>query len=1190
MFLKSLELQGFKSFSDKTVLAFDRGMSAVVGPNGSGKSNIADAIRWVLGEQSTKTLRGAKMEDVIFGGTEERGPVGFAEVSLILDNSDATLPISASEIMVTRRYFRSGESEYYINRATVRLRDIHELFMDTGIGRDGYSIIGQGRIDEILSVKSSDRREIFEEAAGISKFRYRKEEAERKLNGTEQNLVRINDKIAELELSVGPLKEQSETAQKYLLLRDELRVLEVSVWLSGIERLKISAEKVRSDFETVSTDLEKRNAELDAVYATAESLAEAMREKDIELEKQREILSETEDRLRRVSSETEVAEGRIKNLEENIARIQSEISEQSGREQSLSVQIAERETRAAEAEREVSEVEAEIGELGRLLVELSEQSDETSRRAEALELRIKEAESIAAQLKIELSSISASSAEMENRKVDIAAGISSRRETAAGFAAELSKKQLELAEAKDTAESLENVISGYDMRLKNRKSKFDAASAALQKRKIERGEAASRLKLLGDMEREYEGFSRAVKLVLQEHERGGLSGIHGHVAGLIKVENVYALAVETALGAGLQNIVVSTEENGRDAIAYLKKRDGGRATFLPLTSISSRPLDRNPSADSGFVGIASELVKTDAKYRGVIGSMLARTVIVTDMDAAIAMSRKYKNNFRIVTLDGQVINAGGAMTGGSAGRGTGILSRANEVEKLTASLATLDEELATEEKALREMTREITAAEYESEVALGELREEQEKILRSEGEAASLQSRIDGEKAAVKLLEAEMNAAETRLSDMAARTAEIENNIAEGDKLALELTSHLDALRGGLSEASEKRSGFSERMVELRERRSAAVAECDALKDSIAELLRMSEDFGTDRERREALIATYQAERAELSASTEGSRKLSSEIETECAAVRQVLQNLTNEKMKLEASRTAADKDAQERGRNILELERERGRLEQKKTEADMEERQLLDKLWENYELTPMTATNVAVEQESMAAANRKISATKREVTALGDVNIGAIEEYKRVSGRYEYLTTQRDDVEKSKRELEGIIDGITEKMREIFLVEFCRINESFAETFVEIFGGGTAQLRLEDEDDILGCGIEIRVQPPGKSLKTITLLSGGEKAFVAIALYFSILKVRPTPFCVLDEVDTALDDVNVARFAAYLKNLREKTQFIAITHKRGTMEECDVLYGVTMQSPGISKILALHISDVEEELGLRVD
>lgn len=1188
LYLKSLEMRGFKSFPDKTVLTFGEGIAAIVGPNGSGKSNIADAIRWVLGEQSTKTLRGARMEDVIFGGTQSRGPVGYAEVSLILDNSDHALPIDAVEVMVTRRYYRSGESEYYINKSSVRLRDIHELFMDTGLGRDGYSIIGQGRIDEILSVKSTDRREIFEEAAGISKFRYRKEEAERKLTATESNLVRINDKISELELSVGPLKEQAEKAEKYLRFRDELRVLEVSVWLANLEKIKTNAEEVRQNYADVTKQLEQEKVQLEDLYRRSEELSEKMRLKDTEIESSRNERSRLEEELADIESDIAVLDSTKKNIHENISRLEEEIAEQTGRANNLDIQIENSEQRIELIEQKLIDIDQEIQKLEQESQRISGSAYEMSHRIDALGVRAIAEENAANSLRMELKALESTSTELEHRREGLNQDLTTREEITQTLVKQRAEAEAILSQEKEKAQSLNNVISGYEIRLQNRQKKLESVSKEYNRLSMELRAKQDRIKLLTDMERDYGGFSRAVKLVMQASERGMLTGVRGPLSKLIKVRDEHAIAIETALGAGLQNIVVNSEQDAKAAINMLKRSDGGRSTFLPISAIRGRKLDFRLEGQKGFIGIASDLVLSDDEFRDIVENALGRTAIVDNLDSAIAIAKKHGYRFRIVTLDGQVVNAGGSMTGGSSSNNTGILVRANELERLKNEIGVTREQLGQAESDLNEIKREVTAAEYEVEVARNERRLAEDSVLKAEGQLSVLTSRIDNSRQIEENIKQELSIIENRLSGNANTLSELSDKIQLHEENRKELLAEIDKIRSGHEELENAKGELTEKASQLREERSGYIGEQQTLLKSIQELQQLKEHFSADSEKRQSFIDNYKERINAIEAELAQKASEAESLKEECNSVRNRIVVLTNAKLEIEAERVEADRKGKESNEVILRLQHEQGRLEQKKNEADIYEQQIIDKLWDTYSLTGSTAKAIAVEIESMSSSNRRISELKREMSKLGDVNIGAIEEYKRIYERYDYLTTQRDDVEKAKSELVGIITDITTQMKEIFGAKFKEINESFSETFLEIFGGGRACLELEDEDDILNCGIDIRVQLPGKSLKTITLLSGGEKSFIAIALYFAILKIRPTPFCVLDEIDAALDDVNVLRFAKYLHKLVDNTQFILITHRRGTMEECDILYGVTMEVSGESKILALNIQDAERELGIK--
>ena len=1003
MYLKALEIQGFKSFPDKTRLTFEKDITAIVGPNGSGKSNISDAILWVMGEQRSKALRGAKMEDVIFGGTEKRGKLGFAQVSLIIDNSAHIFDSDSSEIMLTRRYYRSGESEYYINRESVRLKDINSLLMDTGLGRDGYSIIGQGRIADIVSTKSTDRREVFEEAAGISRFRYRKEEAERKLEKTEENLLRINDKIEELEMQVGPLKKQAETAKRYLVLRDELRVKEISVWMETLDKLHAQVQAIALEYSQTTGELEKAREELKALYASSGSISERMHQKDVETEQARERLSAAESAAAECDSAAAVLRANVKSSTESMQRMLSDIAQQ--------------ETRAAEIRSQMDEGNKRIAQIGQELKALEEQTKQNN-----------------------------------------------------------------------------NVLDGCRMKLKSREDMVNQLSDKVTQLAVDGRSMDSRIHMLSEMEKDYEGYSKAVKTVMREAERGTLRGIHGPVANLVKADEECALAIETALGAAAQNIVTDTQNDGRSAIEMLKRRDAGRATFLPVDTIRGSVMRDAPVNDPGFVGVAFDLVQFDPKYKDIFASLLGRTVIAETLGDAVRMSKANGNRLRIVTLDGQLINAGGSMTGGSTARGSGILSRANELEKL--------------------------------------------------------------KKQRVKLAEKEKDS-----------------------------SSELERAKANLSGIRYQLDMALEDQTELKSKVSSFEAEKRATENSVKQLQVLLDSLSGDSEKRHQAVESAEREIEQLKARLTEKEKRLEEINGKISAIKQEIAQISANKLELEKKRTRAEKDAQQRNADIIELERRAAKTEQKKLASEMEEKQILDKLWDNYELSHSAAEELRRPVENLQKANREINELRRQISALGNPNLGAIDEYERVNTRYEFLTGQRDDVDKAKTELVDIIKDITGEMKEVFLRQFKAIDESFRQTFLELFGGGKAALVLEDEDNVLECGIEIKVQPPGKALSNISLLSGGEMAFVAIALYFAILKVRPTPFYVMDEIEAALDEANVTRYAQYMRRMSDKTLFLVITHRRGTMEEADMLYGVTMQEKGVSTVIELDLESAQKTI-----
>ena len=1001
MYLKALEIQGFKSFADRTRLTFEKDITAIVGPNGSGKSNLSDAILWVMGEQRTKTLRGNKMEDVIFGGTAIRSPMGFAEVSLIIDNSARIFDSDSSEIELTRRYYRSGDSEYYINREQVRLKDINGLLMDTGLGRDGYSIIGQGKIADIVSTKSSDRREVFDEAAGISRFRYRKEEAEHRLDKTDENLARINDRIEELELQVEPLRKQSETAKKYLILRDDLRVREISVWMTTLDRLHEKSAAVSKEYEDTVSFLEKARAELDALYASTESLSERMHGKDEETDRARDRLSEKEAERAECESDISVLKTNIRNSEESVKRLAEDISGAEKRAEGIRQNIS-------DSEKRIAEITAELKEIAEKLT------------------------------------------------------------------------------------SNDNVLTGCRMKIRSRETNLQDIADRANRVEVEGRTLESRIQLLAGMQKDYEGYSNAVKTVMRESARGNLKGIHGPVSGLIRTDDECALAIETALGAAGQNIVVDTRNDGRSAIELLKRNDSGRGTFLPLDTIRGTVMKDAPVNDNGFVGVAYDLVRFDPKYDEIVANLLGRTVVVEALSDAIRISKAGNDRYRIVTLDGQMINVGGSMTGGSTAKGTGFLTRANELEASRKKLAQLQGKQKEANDTLDRARRDLAAVRYDLDMAMED-----------RNTLSSQESSLNSEKTAVTAAISQFRVLlEGLLGDSENRRMAAENAENEIGKIHAQITEKENKLEKLLSEASE---------------------------------------------------------------------------------IRREIEEISKNKLELEGKRTKAEKDAQACNTRINELERASAGLEQKKIAADMEEKQILDKLWENYELSHTAAQELRQPVENLQKANKEITDLRRQISALGTPNIGAIEEYERVNARYEMFTTQRDDVEKAKNDLLKIIRDITREMKALFTERFKLIDEAFQTTFRELFGGGKAALVLEDEENVLECGIEIKCQPPGKAITNISLMSGGEMAFVAIALYFAILKVRPTPFCVMDEIEAALDESNVGRFAEYMRNMSDRTQFLVITHRRGTMEEADMLYGVTMQEKGVSSVLELDLDQAEK-------
>ena len=1006
MYLKALEIQGFKSFADKTVLTFDHNITAIVGPNGSGKSNISDALLWVMGEQRTRALRGAKMEDVIFGGTQKRSPLGFAQVSLILDNSARIFDYDSDEVVLGRRYYRSGESEYYINRESVRLKDIQSLLMDTGLGRDGYSIIGQGRIAEIVSTRSTDRREVFEEAAGISRFRFRKEEAEHKLEKTDENLTRVNDKIDELEMQVEPLRKQSETAKKYLALRDQLKEKEISVWMENLDQVRQRSEHLRIELEQAETALAQARAGVDALHVSSDSITERMHEKDIQADDIRRRVSEAELRKADKEAEAAVLRSNIRNAEDSKQRFLDDIAGQ--------------ETRTAEVRASIASYRERIEELEKNLSDLREQ-----------------------------------------------------------------------------AERCGNAVEGNRMKQKSREAAVNDLTERVNALSVENRSIAANISMLERMEKEYEGYGKAVKTVMREAERGTIRGVFGPAGNLLHTDSECALAIETALGAAAQNIVIDTQNNGRLAIEMLKRMDAGRATFLPVDTIRGSVMKDAPVNDPGFVGIAYELIDTEPQYEQIFKNLLGRTVVAEDLSAAVRMSRNNGNRLRIVTLDGQQINAGGSMTGGSVVKGSGILSRANDLQKLYRKKEKQEKEQADQEDRLTKARAELSSIRYQLDMALEDQRSVSSQISSAEAEERSSRSTI-----------AQFN---ILLESLTGDSERRRDDIEAADNQILSLQQQLAHKEEQIAQDAEQINGI----------------------------------------------------RAEL-------------------------EEVAKARLELEGRRTQTERETQKRNDEVNELTRTSERLGQRREAAELEVKQYKDKLWDTYELSYTAAAQLRKPIENLQNASKEVAGIRRAMSALGNPNLGSIEEYERVNTRYTFLTDQRADVLKARGELLDIINDITEEMKKVFTEQFHAIDTCFRQTFLELFGGGRAALVLENEEDVLNCGIEIKAQPPGKSLTNISLMSGGEKAFVAIALYFAILKVRPTPFCVMDEIEAALDEANVDRFAAYMRRMSDKTQFITITHRRGTMEEADALYGVTMMERGVSTVLDIDLNEAEQHISAR--
>ena len=1071
----------------------------------------------------------------------------------------------------------------------MRLKDVNELFMDTGMGREGYSIIGQGKIDEILSVKSGERREVFEEAAGISKYRHRKEESERKLQRTEENLVRINDKIAELELQVEPLRQQAETAKKYLVLRDELRVLEISVWLENLQALRAGALKLEADLRTAQEDRQRAQDALDAVYAAGEESLAKIQANDVRAEELRGQASGIDAQAQQESSAIAVLENSLSHDRQTLERLDRELADTQQRAGNLQEQADALTDRMAQIDRETEDLGSELSALMESLRQLAQSAGSAQQEAEALRAQETLAVAAAAQGRTELAALDATDAQAQARQTAIAADSAAANEKLDQCRREAAENNAALDAAREDQQAAANIIQGHSLKMEGRRRRAQEAAQQADQLRRQANAMEDRIRLLTEMEKEYEGFSRAVKAVMQAADRSTLSGIRGPVASLMSTQPQYTVALEIALGAALQNIVVDRDTDAKEAISFLKRRDAGRATFLPMSAIRGDML-REPrlSQEYGFVGIASQLVTYDPQYDGIFQNLLGRTVVVEDLDCGVNMARRYQNRFRIVTLDGQVINRGGSMTGGSVSRSAGVLSRANELQRLAGQLEQLRGQLADADRRAQETGRELQKAQYELDVAKEQQRAAAQQVLTLEGRQEHHEILLENLRLSQDGLQQERETLTRRLQEQETQMQAVRQEIAAHEGEAERLSRQAEESRAGQSDLQTRTDEISGQITEHKTALAALAAERGTSLHSRQELERLQVQMHTDRAGREALLERFRRSNEEADREMDIHRQKAEELRAGCRQLKEQLASLAAEKLELERRRTQQNQEMQRCNEEVLHTEREAARLEQQKNAAAMEEKNILDKLWERYELSHSEAQSQRMELESIPKATRRIGELNREIKSLGTPNIGAIEEFDRVNTRYTYLSEQRTDVEKAKEELTGVIDEITRQMTEIFAQQFRLLNESFQETFLELFGGGKARLELEDENDILGCGIEIKVQPPGKQLKTITLLSGGEKAFVAIALYFAIMKVHPTPFCVMDEIEAALDETNVVRYARYMRRIAGKTQFIVITHRRGTMEEADVLYGVTMQERGVSRILTINLNDMAKELKIK--
>ena len=1181
MYLKRLELQGFKSFADKTILELRPGITTVIGPNGSGKSNISDAIRWVLGEQSMKSLRGTKSLDIIFAGTQNRKSLGFAEASLVFDNSDGALPIEFTEVTVTRKIYRSGETGYYINKTPCRLKDVLELFMDTGIGKDGYSIIGQGKIDEILSNKSEDRRHIFEEAAGIVKYRSRKEEAEKKLEHTKLNLLRINDIISEIESNLGPLQTQSEKAKKYLNLREELKNIEVGLFVYNIEKFKENLQQIVQDIDVMQSQCNDEEGKLERVKILKEELKSSIDEITEQIENMSNLGFESQKEIEQLNSDINVARTRITNNNENSVRFTDEIQEQNEKIQELKQELEQKEAKKDNLKQNKEKFEKELKEKQEELAQITEKLSAKELEIEGYKQTVEQNTDKKYELQSEINAQEINFQNYEKRqnqiKQEIQTTISeldntrmNKEEISKGFYESENKKN----KAQKSLEEVAKQKQEANQKIKSFESNINILSSDMRIKE-------SRLKFLIETEKEKEGYIKSVKSLLKDCEniKDLGKGMHGVLANIIEVPDELETAIEMCLGASLQNIVTDTEEDAKKLVEHLRKNNLGRASFLPIASVKGKKLEKLKGNESGVIGIASDLVKFNKKYEQIILNLLGRTVIVDNMDTAIKVAKQNGYTFRIVTKDGDLINPSGAITGGSVAKKTvNILGRGKEIEKLEKEIKNIKAKIQKLEEEKEEYEQSIEGILELSANLEKELQEidityatEKQKMISIDENIQKLQNRLNKLKEEQKNLETLKQESIEQKEKIQEETQKITNQNEELSKLISEFAElnkddqkYIDDLNFDITNLKISVSSFDESESSIQEIQERINQELNNAKASIENKNNQIEQIKVDNENLEKSIQETLNKIEEIKQKVNNS---SSEIE----------------KMKQERAQKSEKLSKQEdeitsKFKIIEDLKSQLVKLDVKKTKVEEDINTIINKMWEEYELTPNNVEGYA-KPENVALTQKRVNNIRTEIRDLGSVNVDSIEEYKNLKDRYDFMSEQRLDLENTMSKLRKVITDMTQIMKEQFREKFKIINKNFGEVFAELFGGGKASLNLEDEENILECGIEITVQPPGKKLQNMMLLSGGEKAFTAIALLFAILKINPAPFCVLDEIEAALDDVNVFRYADYLKKFTEHTQFLVITHRKGTMEAADTVYGVTMEESGISKLLSMKLN-----------
>ena len=1183
MVFKELEIQGFKSFPDKVKIRFDAGVTGVVGPNGSGKSNLSDAVRWVLGETSSRQLRAAgKMEDVIFGGTRRRGAMGFAQVRLTLDNADHTFDLDADEVTIGRKYYRSGESEYTINGQICRLRDVYELLLDTGIGRDGYSVIGQGRIAEIVAAKSSERREIFEEACGIAKYRYRKTEAERRLAAAGENLERLRDILGELESRVGPLEKESAKAQKFLELSAEKKTLEVTLWTDGVHRAREAVRQQVRDYETAQADYERFDRETKAAEQEAEEIRMQAQQLTVAVERLNGDIRSITEQISGSDSRIAVLENDILRNEESAASLQEEIS--AGEQDSTEAQAALQRHRAVAKtmEAEGEKLAAQIDALNEEIAHLTDQSTASGARKDTLR---EELTALTAQrTEAQVAQAAAEAAEETARQRLPALEQSVQEETARR---DETKQDLDdtvryRRMMEENEKQLANVRSGLELKLKNRRAALDEADNAEQRLGRELDAARQRLSVLRELEKNMDGYQNSVKTVMRAAGARRLRGIIGPVSAILKVEPGCEVAVETALGGALQNIVVENEAAAKAAIALLRNDNAGRATFLPLDTVQPGVFRGRLS---GTARLASSLVQADRRYDNIVSNLLGRIIVVADINEASRVARDNGFRSKVVTMDGQVVNAGGSFTGGSVQRSAGLFTRKQEMEELRVKAAKLQKDCLAAQEKTDQCKEQTDALQAELTATVSEQITAANDKVRAEAEHKRLE-------AALQQLESNLAARRQEIDALQAALAESRSKAENAAAQQTELTGKIDRLTDELNRIAEGDDNFLAQQSDLAQKLSAKRLEqvtrqkdAELAYSQIAALEQRAQDAAARRASLEESLAALAARSENCRAEIAAIRQAKTDSQSEIAQKEKAIREATEQRLERQQAETAALARARTSADSREETGREMARLAERKAAAETEYDQTVAKLWDEYQLSVSQAEELCIDFESLTALRAQVADLRGKIRALGSVNVSAIEEYKEVKARYDEMTRRVTDVEESRSELSRMISKLSAQMKEIFTDSFRAINENFGRVFTELFGGGEASLVLEDESDVLACGIGIRVAPPGKVIKNLEALSGGEQALVAISIYFAILAVNPAPFCILDEIEAALDDANVVRFAQYLRRVSDKTQFIVITHRRGTMEAANVLYGVTMQEDGVSKLLRLDLEQVDATL-----